>query len=206
MKKLCLSIACFIVALSSIMAQDAPYKKWENILYIGAGRPIFYIGGYKQPSDKPLTAKIGYGLNYYLNRNFSIGSGVNYYFSDEHVGDAPIGADEDYFEFVDIPFTAQYHCFDGVGTWSFGFGPVLSISTYQGSYYIDADPWDPRNDKAKIKKYNMFLQPTMSYKYKHLLIGVEGDISVNNMIKKYEFLHTKSRNLHNILLLLGFSF
>ena len=202
MKKLSIVI-CFLLSIISLKAQEnAQYKKWEHNLYVGAGRPFF--SDISMP-DKPLTLKIGYGLNYFIKENISLMSGVSYYLSTENFGDSKPGADDDYFEFVDIPLTAHFHIKDERGSLSFGFGPVLSINTNKDTYYVDADPTDRLNGKTKIKTFNLLLQPSIRYKYKHLIIGAEGNIGTIDMIKHYDGRIKGSKYIHSLVFTVGLS-
>lgn len=198
-------IICFLLSVFCLNAQEkekTQYRKWEHNIYVGAGRPFFSD---KNMYDKPLTMKIGYGLNYYIKENISLMSGVSYYCSTENFGDSKLGADDDWFEFVDFPLTAHYHIKDESGSLSFGFGPVLSINTNKDTYYIDANPNDFLDGKQKIKTLNLLLQPSIRYKYKHLIVGAEGNIGTIDMNKHYNGRVNGSKYIHSIVFTIGFS-
>lgn len=196
-------VICFLLSVFSLKAQEnAQYKKWEHNLYVGAGRPFF--SDISMP-EKPLTLKIGYGLNYYIKENISLMLGVSNYLSTENFGDTKIGGDDDWFEFVDIPLTAHYHIKEEKGTLSFGFGPVLSICSNKDSYYVDAEPSDYLNGQIKIKTFNLLLQPSIRYKYKHLIVGAEGNIGTIDMIKHYDGRIKGSKYIHSLVFTVGLS-
>lgn len=70
------------------------------------------------------------------------------------------GADYSDFRFVDAGLLM---CWNGVDRFVFGVGPYFSYALSRDKYYVDADPSDPLNDRAKIKKTDIGLQPFASY-------------------------------------------
>jgi hypothetical protein len=201
MKRKLITLAFLLISLS-IAAQDERVKKWEHFVYVGAG--VFIENA--QQHEKGFSAKIGYGLSYRFAPVFSVMAGVAYHTLGINLfEDAKEGADDDFFEFIDIPLVAQYRLPCRTGQWMLGLGPVLSIATRRDHYYVDADPTDPLNGKAKIKPIGIGLQPSTMYQWKHLRAGVEADIGLRDMRISYGH-RLGSLHLHDVNFVLGFCF
>lgn len=197
---LILSIACV-----SMMAQennDLNFKRWEHNIYVGIGRPFFSEQNFNF-DDIPLTGKIGYGLNYYLTSRHSLQTGVSYYFSAEHVFDSSDGGNDEFYEFLDIPLLYQYHVQDNKNIISFGIGPVLSFVMNDQDLYIDAIPI---TIKDVSRRFNLLVQPSVRFKHKHFIIGLEGNIGLLNMNKPKEGWTIQDKYIHSIILTSGVSF
>ena len=88
-----------------------------------------------------------------------------------------VGNDPDGMSLADVFVTARYH-FESDGTrMVVGLGPALSIMTSADTYYVDADPSDPLDGKEKFKRYDLGLQPSITFlRGKHFQWGFEGSI------------------------------
>lgn len=182
MKKLLLSIALVLGMNPVGLAQT---KKFEHNFYISYGK--FSGEGYLSSKDG-VSTRIGYGLNYYFTEKFSLMPCIAC--REEVEGgfnDSLIGADEDCFEFVDVPIVALFHLKADYMKMKLvlGIGPVFSFCTRKDSYYCDADPNYWLNGKEKLNDFSVGLQPSIMLDFWKLRVGVENNIGLTNVVKKY---------------------
>lgn len=199
MKKILL-ILCVLVSLS------AKAQKLEHNIQVGAGKFYESVDG---ESYNGVVLKVGYGLNYYFSDQFSVMPGVAYREVDEGIFRASLdGGNYEHFKFIDVPVIAQYHVGSGKNSWTFGLGPVFSFCVGNDTYYINADPKDPRNGLEKAKSFSFGLQPSIGYQFaNHWKVGLEANFNLNDMQKKYENLGIKgSRHIHHFAATVSFLF
>lgn len=190
------------------------FKRFENNFYIGAG--LFYNRYHEYHSlcndydmGKGLSVKLGYGLNYYFTKMFSVMAGASYRGEIENAFKELSGADDDFFTFWDFPVVFQVHLKDPNNAkhkWMLGLGLVYSHCSDNDEYYIDANPNDPLDGKTKIKDNYVSLMPCAAYEIKHFRFGVEAYIGLNDVNKKYEGLFTGKKYLYNICGVVAFKF
>jgi len=190
------------------------FKRFEHNFYIGAGRffsrhQIYQSLRKNYDIDKGLSIKLGYGLNYYFTKMFSLMAGVAYREEVTNAFKDLVGADDDDFSFWDFPVVFQVHLNDNEhanNKWMLGLGLVYSHCKSNCEYYIDADPNDPLDGKTKIKDNYVSLMPCAAYEIKHFRFGVEAYIGLNDVNKKYEGLFTGKKYLYNVCGVVAFKF
>ena len=119
-----------------------------------------------------------------------------------------VGNDPDGMSLADVFVTARYH-FESDGTrMVVGLGPALSIMTSADTYYVDADPSDPLDGKEKFKRYDLGLQPSITFlRGKHFQWGFEGSIGLLNAMRQYpEYKRTGSVHMHYLAVTCGWHF
>lgn len=178
-------------------------KQWEHNFYIGSG---VLFDGESGRLETGFTGKVGYGLNCYFNRRWSLMLGADYRVEGAHLfhyqGE---GSDEDIFQYIDVPITMQYHD----GHIALGLAPVLSFCVDRGERYIDANPADPRNGFPEIKMFNLGLQPSLTYQWKHLSLGAEayiGLLDVSDNTGQIRRGSNYKRHFSNVMAVLGVRF
>lgn len=200
MKKFLLIL--FVLTSFNAYAQE---KKWEHNVSAGIG--AFFSKAGKE-SRNGVAFKLGYGLNYYFSEHWSVMSGVSYREVIEKAFESTNdGVNDDHFTFIDVPIIAQYHIGNGNGSWTFGLGPVFSFCVGNTSYYINADPSDPRNKLDKCKSFSLALQPSVAYQFaKHWKVGLEGHLNLTDMKNKDDIYLNGRRHIHHVAATIGFVF
>ena len=89
-----------------------------------------------------------------------------------------------------------------------GLGPQFSYMVSPDTYYIDADPNDPRDGKEKFKRWDIGLQPSIVFQSgRHWQWGFEASVGLRNMLRQYpEYSVSGSVHLHNIMFICGWRF
>ncbi len=183
----------FALFLSAVVAAQAQERKWEHQFHVSAGVQI------DNTDNTGSSTGIGYSLGRFLRPDFSLTAGVALRYEVENMFDSLDGADDDDYTFVDFSVAARYH----TGHWTFGLGPVFSFCTRNDTYYIDANPTDPMNDKEKLHTFGLGLKPSVMYDLgRHFRLGVEGHIGLNDMRIDYGRFHEPNR-FHSISLTLA---
>ena len=180
---------------ASLCQGHAQTKKWEHNIFASGGLFIDHTDGKSQSGT---ALRIGYGLNYYFSEHWSAMPAVALRTEWEGSLTPPEGADQDYFSFVDIPLTLQYHVAGQGNGWVLGLGPVFSFDINHDKYYNDANPNDPIDGQTKLRTFALGLQPSVLYQLGKFRLGVEGNIGLNNVAKHYPT-YQGSKHLHNIM-------
>ena len=180
---------------------------------IGQGKRIehnFYIGlGYATEfadEEAPIAFHVGYGLNYYLTRHWSVMPGIGYCAKFE-VGDVT-GKEGAYdCSYIDIPVLIQYHLSNPRKS---GLvvecGPVFSFIASNNQYYNGADPNYPLNDRDIYRPFDFGLQPGIYYQMgKHWRLGLQGHVGLLNLEKDYPGV-SGSYHFHDLTTTLNFHF
>ncbi len=180
---------------------------------IGQGKRIehnFYIGlGYATEfadEEAPIAFHVGYGLNYYLTRHWSVMPGIGYRAKFE-VGDVT-GKEGAYdCSYIDIPVLIQYHLSNPRKS---GLvvecGPVFSFIASNNQYYNGADPNYPLNDRGIYRPFDFGLQPGIYYQMgKHWRLGLQGHVGLLNLEKDYPGV-SGSFHFHDLTATLNFHF
>lgn len=201
MKRTLISVLLLVAAV----CVEAQEKKWEHNLYVAGGLLIDREWG---ENETGLSMKLGYGLNYYFSKSWSLMPGIAVTQEVQKPFTSSDGGDEDNFTFLDVPVVMQFH----TGGWTFGLGPVFRFCISNDRYYIDAITICPEpslNDKEKLKTLSFGLQPSIKYQLsRHFLIGVEGNIGLTNVNKPYDNVLRliSSKHLHSVVATVGFRF
>ena len=180
---------------------------------IGQGKRIehnFYIGlGYATEfadEEAPIAFHVGYGLNYYLTRHWSVMPGIGYRAKFE-VGDVT-GKEGAYdCSYIDIPVLIQYHLSNPRKS---GLvvecGSVFSFIASNNQYYNGADPNYPLNDRDIYRPFDFSLQPGIYYQMgKHWRLGLQGHVGLLNLEKDYLGV-SGSYHFHDLTATLNFHF
>ena len=204
-------------------AQAKPhFKRFEHSIYAGAGvfidRESYYwqsvyasSPSYYENIDKGLSYKFGYGLNYYFTELFSLMGGVAYRREAIRPFATLDGGSLDSFGFIDIPVVFQVHLKDSErpnDKWMLGLGVVFSPCIDRDEYYFGDDPTtkDPLEGKAIIKNFYVNLMPCIAYETKHFRYGVEANIGLHDVSRKYKGLDTRKKYLSNTCAVVAFKF
>ena len=192
----------FIFICMVLFANSQP-QKWEHELNLS-------MGGWKGWSNidehqtDGLTVRAGYGLTYYFNEKTSITSGLDFVRNG-----GPLGCgyeywnfynnDDDSFSFLNVPFIFKYH----IHPWKeskqdliLGIGPTVNFTLDADRYiFFEDDRYkeipqyqqykNALDGKKKIKKFNIGIQPTIMYQFNHVRVGIEANIGLLNMNRRY---------------------
>lgn len=196
----------FIVLCSaSLHAQSE--KKVTPVLEVGAGLSVKTNSGYGE-SVNGLATELTLGLEIRLDDKWSVMPqiGHNLMLNDLKTLFADyIGSDPDYFSFYNAAVLGRYKLEDGV---AIGFGPAVYITEDRDTYYIDANPSDPRNGLAKLKPWDFGLRATLTKDCgKHWRIGALVNVGLRNMLCQYPDAGvTGSTHLYSLCFTVGFRF
>lgn len=179
-----ISIVLFAVLCSvTINAQEV--KKVTPVLEIGAGLSLEANSGYGE-CVKGLATEFSFGLDIRLDDKWSVMPqiGHNIMFGDAwYLFRGYIGADYDVYSFYNASILGRYKLDNGVAV---GFGPAIYITEGKDTYYIDADPSDPREGLVKIKPWDFGLRAALTKDYgKHWRIGALANVGLRDMLYQY---------------------
>lgn len=218
--KQCLTIAvAAMVLIGGIQAQEKGQRNWKRLESIfQAGGGMFLEKGFDASGKNPgLALRASYGLDIRLDESWSVMPGIgttimiadicSYHWDDGSLY-APEGADTDIYPCVDVFCDARYRIKGDGPRVVVGLGPGLSYARDKDTYYIDADPSDPRNLDQKFKQFGIWLRPSVMFEFgKHLKLGLEGNIGLNNMrVPHPEHNITKPTGFSNYMIVVGFGF
>ena len=208
MKRFLYVLTTILVSVTASAQQNTAWKRLESNFQLGGG--LFLESGYLAREENPgAVIRLSYGLDIRVNDQWSVmpGAGLRAQLSQiDHF--MAVGNDPDGMSLADIFVTARYH-FDSDGTrMVVGLGPALSFMTSADTYYVDADPSDPLDGKEKFKRYDIGLQPSITFlRGKHFQWGFEGSIGLLNAMRQYpEYNRTGSVHLHYLAVTCGWHF
>lgn len=191
------------VTVFGIAAAGQNEKKITPVLEIGAGLSAEAASGY---GERGLATDVSFGLEIYQNEKWSVMPqiGFNTMFDWDYFR-GYVGGDYDTFGFLNASVLGRYRIDDGMAV---GFGPAIYHTAWKTNYYIDADPFDPRNELAKIKPWDFGLRASLSQDYgKHWRVGVLANIGLRNMKCQYpEVGITGHTHLFSLNLFAGYRF
>ena len=205
MKKV-IVIASVLVLMGGLAS--AQEKRLESNLLLGAG-PFLESGTPYLLGEPGIVLRASYGLDVRFGEHWSVmpGAGIRIQWGDiRHFG--WVGGDPDVMIMSDVFVAARYH-FESEGLRTIvGLGPALSRMVSPDTYYIDADPMDPLNDKEKFYRYDLGLQPSMMFlQGRHFQWGVEANIGLLNAMRQYpEYNRTGFIHLHYVAVTCGWHF
>lgn len=172
-----------VLCSASLHAQSE--KKVTPVLEVGAGLSVKTNSGYGE-SVNGLATEFTLGLEIRLDDKWSVMPqiGHNLMLNDLKSLFADYeGGDPDYFSFYNAAVLGRYKLEDGV---AIGFGPAFYIIEDKDTYYIDADPSDPRNGLAKMKPWDIGVRAALTKDCgKHWRIGALANIGLRNMLCQY---------------------
>ena len=105
-------------------------------------------------------------------------------------------------------FLSARLCGIPVKEYSIGFGPAVYITEGENTYYIDADPFDPRDGLVKIKPWDIGVRASLTKDYgKHWSIGILTNIGLRDMLYQYPDVGiTGHTHLFSLCLTVGYRF
>ena len=239
MKRFICVAAVLFFSLSSLQAQE--HKRVESNLMINSGT-FFETGSYygnmnwcelfsSTSSFHPLhlflpghVVRLSYGLDIRMSDRWSLmpGAGLRAQTA-SLLGMFSIGGDVDVMAAADAFCVLRYHIPVGEDQIIIGLGPDVSFLS-KDTYYIDADPADPRNGKQKFYRFDYGIQPSITFRMgKHWQWGLEANFGLRNVRIPYELSYIPSgpnaylqdpaqvsvkgsTHLHTIALTCGFYF
>lgn len=209
MKRSIVTIALLAISICLVSAQENPsWKRLENNIMLGGG--LFLESGYLAREENPgAVLRLFYGLDIRLDDQWSVMPGVGLRAQLSQINHfMAVGNDPDGMSLADVFVTARYHFESDGSKMVFGLGPVLSFITSPDTYYVDADPNDPLNGKEKFNRYDIGIQPSITFlRGKHFQWGFEGHIGLLNTMRQYpECNRTGSVHLHNLSVTCGWHF
>lgn len=182
-----LSLLIFALTAPALTAkaQNTRGNYWEHNVYVDFGGPNGFTSG-----DDSYSLHVGYGVSYYLSKQWSAAAGIAYRTKFEP-GDSDDGEGNYDCSFVDIPLLMQYHLgLFGHSGLVFELGPVVSILASNSQYYIDSDPASPLSGKDIYRYFDLGLQPGVYYQAgKHWRIGIKGHVGLLNIERQYPTSH-----------------
>lgn len=199
--------ALLAVTLSGISANAQNERKVTPVLELGAGLSVeSYSASGK--CVKGLATEFNFGLDILVDDKWSVMPEIGHNIM---LGDAWYalqgydGLDSGVFSFYNAAVLGRYRLDDGVAV---GFGPAIYITEGKDTYYIDADPSDPREGLVKIKPWDFGLRATLTKDYgKHWRLGALANIGLRNMLCQYpEFGVSGNTHLFSFCLTAGFRF
>ena len=204
----------FTIALSLIISASSwaqarvERKPLESNLMIGAG--LFGETGNRARDLFPgAVFRLSYGLDMKMGDKWSVmpGAGIRTQLGNvNHLG--WVGADPEEMSMADIFCQTRCHIKSEGTEMVVYIGPQLSFMTLPDTYYIDADPDDPRNGREKFKNWDLALQPGIIFRSgKHWQWGFEASFGLRNMLHQYPELNlTGNVHLHNFMFIFGWKF
>lgn len=208
MKRFLLIALALMGSLSAGAQENAARKQLESNVMLGAG--LFGETGNQARVVFPgAVLRLSYGLDVRMGERWSLmpGAGLRSQLGEvNHIGWD--GGDPEGMSMADVFCQARCHL-DAEGTGVvIGLGPQVSYMVVPDTYYIDADPFDPRNGKEKFKKWDIGLQPGIVFQRgKHFQWGFEASVGLRNMLRQYPDCNVSgSVRLHYLLLVCGWHF
>ena len=195
-------MSALLVSVSAFAQQNASWKRLESNIMIGAG--LFGETGNKASNVFPgAVLRMSYGLDVKLGDKWSLmpGAGIRAQLGEvNHIG--WVGGDPDGMSMADVFCQARFHFESNGDNIVVGLGPQFSYMVSPDTYYIDADPNDPRDGKEKL---DIGLQPSIVFQSgKHWQWGFEASVGLRNMLRQYpEYNVTGNVHLHNIMFICG---
>ena len=203
-------IACLslLLGMGASAQENTSWKRLEHNIQLGGG--LFLESGlYANEQNPGIVLRVSYGLDIRFNEHWSVMPGASLR---AQLGDVRHfmgkGNDPDGMALADVFMTARYH-FDIDGSQIVvGLGPALSYMVSPDTYYIDADPTDPLNNKEKFNRFDVGIQPSVCFLHgKHFQWGFEANIGLLNAMRQYpEYNRTGSIHLHYVAITCGWHF
>ena len=195
-----------MAALSVAAGLSAQPLRVEHNLQFGLGTFVYGGNFLELVRTGHLAGRLSYGPDIYLSEQWSVMPevGGKFFFQGLFALGA-VGADFDTFSYLDFTVSARYHFENGM---ILGLGPMLSYTWTPDRYYIDADPSDPLNRKAKNTPLNLSLRPTLTFATAgRWRFGVEAEIGLLNVMVQYpEYNRTGKCHIHAVRLFTALCF
>ena len=202
--------ACILLSVNlSAEARGVPGgKRLESNFQIAAG--VYSQSGSRADIfTRGLAVNLSYGLDIRLDERWSLMPGIGARLLSQGILEPrAVGADHDDFNYYDLFLCARYR-YETEGTrFIVSLGPEVSREIFRDTYFLDADPSDPRNNVVKVKPYDFGLRPAWAVEVgRHWRFGVEGHIGLRNVLTQRNDLNlTGSLHLHDITAAVCFYF
>lgn len=201
------TVIIILLLVGTVLSNAQNGKKIIPVLEIGTGLSVEAYSGYGERVNG-LATELSFGLEIRLYDKWSVMPqiGHNTMFGDAwHLFRNYVGADFDVYSFYNAAVLGRYKLDDGV---AIGFGPAISITEGEPTYYIDADPFDPRAGLVKIKPCDFGLRAALTKDYgEHWRIGALANVGLRNMLYQYPNVGiTGHTHLFSLCLTIGFRF
>ena len=185
MNNRCVLAICLSVMIFGVQANCQNQKKVTPVIEIGAGRSVEANSGYGY-CVPGLATELSLGLDIRIDDKWSVMPqiGHNAMFGDAlHLFLGYIGEDFDVYSFYNATILGRYWFKDDL---AIGVGPAIYLTNGNDTYYIDADPSDPRNGLEKIKPWDFGIRAVLTKDCgKHWRIGALSNVGLRNMLYQY---------------------
>ena len=208
MKRIIIIVLTMLAGIPAWSQTQPSQKRLENQIMIGAG--LFGETGNRARNVFPgAVLRLSYGLDVKIGDKWSLmpGAGIRAQLGEvNHIGWG--GGDPDGMAMADLFCQARYHLVSEGTKMVVGLGPQFSYMVSPDTYYIDADPNDPRDGKEKFKRWDIGLQPSIVFQSgKHWQWGFEASVGLRSMMRQYPEYNVSGRvHLHNIMFICGWRF
>ena len=210
MKTKLILLFILLIPVTTVNGQE---KKWEFGVNaaIGLGGCGRFYDGYHYSNNEFGTLKAGLEATYHLNDRWSLRGGIDVVYAKDdddddywrHYEKRMNNEIECCFTFIHVPVVLQYT----IARWRenrhklvLGIGPSFNFTVGQDDYDFDSRFTPPLEEhpnsfyakrasvldgQPKIKTFNIGIQPSFAYHYRHCRFSLEANIGLLDMNKKY---------------------
>jgi hypothetical protein len=202
-------IVLSLLLVSPVWAQEPISRRLlENNLIIAAG--LFGETGNRAQDVFPgAVLRLSYGLDVRVGESWSVMPGAGIRAQLAKVNQIRWdGGDPDGMSMADVFCQVRCHFESSGDNVVIGLGPQFSYMVSPDTYYIDADPADPRNGREKFKKWDIGLQPSLVFQRgKYFQWGFEAGVGLRNMLRQYpEYEVSGNVHQHYLAFICGWRF
>ena len=208
-----IKLLLLLIFLGAINSMEGQEKKWEfgANAAIGLGDCGSFYDGFHYGNNTFGTIKVGLEATYHFNDCWSLKGGADLVYARDdgdddywsHYETRMNNEIECRFTFIHVPMVIQYT----LAKWRenrhklvLGIGPSFNFTVGQDEYEYDSfftPPLDEYPDsyyakrvneltgQPKIKTFNIGIQPSFAYHYRHCRFTLEANIGLLDMNKKY---------------------
>lgn len=175
MKRLIIVLSCLVLAVN-VSAQP---RRVEHNVQLGLG--VFSYGGDLSQyfGVGHLAGRVSYGADICGSGHWSVMPEIGAKIFWEGIfALGAVGADFDTLFYLDFTLSGRYHTDSGI---ILGLGPMLSFTWWPDHYYVDANPGESLNRRAKNKPFLVSLRPSISFDVgPRWRLGIEGELGLMN--------------------------
>ena len=178
---------CFFIIFMLMLLPNQAAKAQEKRVEFSFGASLGLSASNVSSNSNGLSTKIDINADYYFSPNWSLMSGVGLWVDGLVMDEDLNGSDDDRGLFLSIPLIARYHfCLRNSNhQLVFGLGPALNFTLKRGEYNLNYDTTSPLFGREKLNKLGLSLQPSAMYRFNNVAFGIEGNIGLVNMQKRY---------------------
>ena len=220
-----LSFVLLFLTITVANGQEKKWELSANIAF-GYGECGRYFDGWVHTSNELFSWKVGLELTRHFNDLISLRTGIDligddddfdeYVWEGNRIHSHNINnEDEAHFMFIHVPVVLQYT----VGRWRenrhrliLGIGPSLNFTVKNNTYDYNADyiggptkggntyyaqRMSALNGEKKLKTFNIGIQPSFAYHYRHCRFALEANIGLLDLNKKQK-VETGHRRIFHI--------